>query len=130
MWILLFKYSQLLQLCEEGVFTLLYTLEMVNTLNHAKPQMHCKDCQPNSKEFLWLHQSLKRSRPGKAWNSVVKHGLTKSQDLGFVTRFEERGREGQEEGEGRHTHDISTGSKRLHGPWRTKGKTSLTRKNT
>lgn len=40
MWIQLFKYSQLLQLCEEGVFTLLYTLEMINTLNHAKPQMH------------------------------------------------------------------------------------------
>lgn len=63
---------------------------MINTLNHAKPQMHCKDCQPNSKKFLWLHQSLKRSCPGKAWNSVVKHGPTKSQDLGFVTSFEER----------------------------------------
>lgn len=49
-----------------------------------------KTVSQTQKKFLWLHQSLKRSCPGKAWNLVVKHEPTKSQDLGSVTSFEER----------------------------------------
>lgn len=40
------------------------------------------------KKFLWLHQSLKRSLPGKARNPVVKPGPT-VMGSSSITSFEE-----------------------------------------